>query len=271
MKLEEKLFNYFFYLFVIGITFSLIIVIAIIFYFSGNYLDERTASEVNYIEKRFAEANINSLNIILLNIITELQVSLQQQESLYQTFAKNLLNVTEDLKLNNTDIYNPYELKELMKLKEPEFIKKLSFVSMWFINTEIRSIEQMNPYMKKQLYAFSLMLQSMIAVINSSSEIKNIFFVFDNTDLYLSYPFTYELSWDFLDIFDDFEDNPSWCTDERGKIITYYKFKCRPFYRDIMNAQKKTFDLNFEDQKERKIFIVPPLIVKIMIYFLLLI
>ena len=259
MRLEDKFFKSFFYLFLIGISISLIIVFTILFYFSGNILDERTSSEVYYLERRNAKANINSMNILLSNIILKLQVVLQEQITLYQDIANTLLNVTTNLNLFDIDVYNPYMLKKLMASKKPEFMKRLLYTSLWFINPNIKDINQLSSDIKKQLYAFSLMTQSLISVMNSNNDIlKNVYFMFDDSDLYLAYPFIYYYSWDFLDNYNNFTSNPSWCTDQQGKTITYYKFKCRNFYEDMMSAQKGRFDFNKDDQKDRTVFIIPP-------------
>ena len=163
MRLEDKFFKSFFYLFLVGISISLIIVFTILFYFSGNILDERTSSEVYYLERRYAKANINSMNILLSNIILKLQVVLQEQITLYQDIANTLLNVTTNLNLSDIDVYNPYMLKELMASKKQEFMKRLSlYTSMWFINPNIKYINQLSSDIKKQIYAFSLMTQSFI-------------------------------------------------------------------------------------------------------------
>ena len=259
MRLEDKFFNSFFYLFLIGITFSIVIVITILFYFSDNFLDERTASEVFHLEDRYAKSKINSMNILLTNLVVKLQVVLQEQVTLYQDIAKTLVNLTNDLNLDDIDVYNVYELKEKINSNDNEFMKRLEYASLWLIDTEIKDISQLTLEIKKQIYSFSLMTQSLLSVVNSNNDIlKSIFLIFDSTDLYMAFPFNYHNSWNFLDIFDNFTDNPSWCTDEEGNIITYYKFKCRHFYKDMINAQKGVFDLNIDSQKDRKIFISPP-------------
>ena len=259
MRLEDKFFNSFFYLFLISITLSLVIIITILFYFSGNILDERTASEVYYLEKRNAKANINSMNILLSNIILKLQVVLQEQVTHYQDISNTLVNVTTDLNLSNIDVYNPYLLKIYMKSQKPEFMERLLYTSLWFINPKMKNIKQLSAKIKKQIYAFSLMTQSFLSIMNPNNDIlKNVYFIFDDTDLFLAYPFTYYYTWKFLDTYNNFTNNPSWCTDAQGNTITYYKFKCRNFYEDIMSAQKGRFDHNKEDQKDRTVFIVPP-------------
>ena len=55
MRLEDKFFNSFFYLFLVAIFFSLIIVMTTLIYFSQEFLDERTAHEVIGIELGYAK------------------------------------------------------------------------------------------------------------------------------------------------------------------------------------------------------------------------
>ena len=259
MRLEDKFFNSFFYLFLVAIFFSIIIVMTTLIYFSQDFLDEETATEVIDIEKRFAKAKINSMNILLYNLILKLQVNIQQIITLYQNIAGGLLKSSDYLNFTDIDSYNAYEYKEKMKNANEVLIQKLAYTSIWFINNKNVNISLVTNETKKQIYIISMMTPTMNSLIQSNSDlIQSIYFVFDKTDLFSVFPFIYQLSYGFLDIFDNYTNNPAWCTDENGDIITYYKFKCRTFYKDITNAQKNLFDYNLENQKDRKIFITPP-------------
>ena len=259
MRLEDKFFNSFFYLFLIAIFFSIIIVMMILIYFSQDFIDESRANEVIEIEKRYAKANINSINILLYNMMLKLQVNIQQIITSYQNIAKIISKSSDVLNLTDIDSHNAYEFKEKMKSMNEKLMQKLANTSLWFINNEKVNISLLTNETKKQLYTLSLMIPSMNSVIHSSNDIlKNIYFIFDKTDLYSTFPFIYQLSSGFLDIFDNSINNPAWCTDEKGETITYYKFKCRTFYKDVMDAQKHFFDYNIENQKDRKIFITSP-------------
>ena len=259
MRLEDKFFNSFFYLFLVGIIISLLILFLFLFYFSGNFLDERTALEAYQLEKKYAESNINSMNILLLNLVLKLQVVLQEQIDLYLGAANSVINLPERyLHFNNRDVYNTYELRNLMNSTNDEFMKKYPYAGLWFLNTEIKTIDQLNLITKKQVYAFTLMIQTMYSVLNENNDIlKNFYLCFESTELYLGFPFSYYKTLDFLEGFDNVS-NPPWCTDKEGNIITYYKFRCRTFYQDIMNAQKDKKDLNWNDQKGRKIYLSTP-------------
>jgi len=259
MRLEDKFFHSFFYIFLIGISFSIIIVSSILLYYSQDFLDKNTSSNVYYLEKKLAESNINSMNILLLNLILKLQVSLQEQITFYQETTKEIINLpAEYIDLNNTNIYNPNELRMKMNSNDSEFQSRLSLIALWLIDPSVTTIDKLDNKMKKQFYIFSLMIQSMHSMINERNEIlKNIYFLFEGTELYLAYPFTYYNAVNFLETFDK-ASSPAWCTDERGQIITYYKFRCRTFYNDIKNAQKKSSDLNWEDQDKRTIYVTSP-------------
>ena len=259
MRLEDKFFKSFFYLFLIAITISMILVATILFYYSENYIDERTAKDVIHMEKKNANSNIYSMNVLLSNMILKLQVALKEALTLYINLSNETSLFEQDFDLNNSDVYNIYELEKLMKSKDADFMSRLEFISFWMIDKKIVNFNQMDMNMKKQLYIFSLLTHSFMTIINSNNGlIKDIYFLFEETDLFVVYPFTY-FNWDeFFEKYLNDSGNPSWCTDEKGNIIEYYKFRCRPFYRDILEAQKGSFDFNSKDQKNRRLFITPP-------------
>ena len=220
MRLEDKFFNSFFYLFFIAIFFSIIIVMTTLIYFSQDFLDKETATEVIDIEKRYAKENINSMNILLYNIILKLQVNIQQIITLYQNIAKNISNSSDILNFTDIDAYNAYEFKEKMNSENETLIQKLFYTSLWFINNEKVNISLLTNETKKQIYVISLMTQTMHSIVHTSNDIlKSVYFVFDKTDLYIAFPFIYQLTSSFLDIFNNFTNNPAWCTDEKGDII----------------------------------------------------
>ena len=105
-------------------------------YFSQEFLDERTADEVIGIELGYAKKNINSMEILLSNLLLKLQVDIQQIIALYQNIAKSISNSSDFLNLTDIDVYNPYELREKMKSKNETFMKRLSYASLWFIDNE---------------------------------------------------------------------------------------------------------------------------------------
>ena len=259
MRLEDKFFNSFFYLFLFAITFSMIIVVTILFNYSENYIDDRTAKDVIHIEKKYANSNINSMNVLLSNMILKLQVALKEALTLYINLSNESSLFQDDLYYNYTNVYNIFEIEKLLKSNDSDFMSRFEFISFWFIDKKIIDVKQMDLNMRKQLYVFSLLIHPMMAIINSNNGLlKDIYFLFEGNNLFTVYPFSHFYSDDFLEKFLNHSDNPSWCTDEEGNIIEYYNFRCRPFYRDINEAQKGTYDFNLNDQKYRRLFITSP-------------
>ena len=259
MRLEDKFFNSFFYLFLFAITFSMIIVVTILFNYSENYIDNRTAKDVIHIEKKYANSNINSMNVLLSNMILKLQVALKEALTLYINLSNESSLFRDDLDYNYTNVYNIFEIEKLLKSNDSDFMSRFEFISFWFIDKKIIDVKQMDLNMKKQLYVFSLLIHPMMAIINSNNGLlKDIYFLFEGNNLFTFYPFSHLYSDEFLEKFLNHSDNPSWCTDEEGNIIEYYNFRCRPFYRDINEAQKGTYDFNLNDQKNRRLFITSP-------------
>ena len=77
MRLEDKFFNSFFYLFLFAISLSMIFVVITLFYYSENYIDDRTSKDIIHIEKKNANSNINSMIVLLSNMILKMQVALK--------------------------------------------------------------------------------------------------------------------------------------------------------------------------------------------------
>ena len=165
MRLEDKFFNSFFYLFLVAILASIIIVIGTLIHFSGDFIDEGTASEVISIEKKYAKANINSMNILLSNLLLKLQVNIQQLVTLYQNIAMGISKSVDTLKFDDIDVYNSFELRDKINSHDETFKQKLSFSSLWFINNQKINISLLPDETKKQIYVFSLMTQSMNSIL----------------------------------------------------------------------------------------------------------
>ena len=151
MRLEDKFFKSFFYLFLIAITISMILVATILFYYSENYIDERTAKDVIHMEKKNANSNIYSMNVLLSNMILKLQVALKEALTLYINLSNETSLFEQDFDLNNSDVYNIYELEKLMKSKDADFMSRLEFISFWMIDKKIVNFNLMDMNMKKQL------------------------------------------------------------------------------------------------------------------------
>ena len=258
MKLENKFISAFFYPFLIGIIISIIIVAFIIYYYSNGYLDKKTAEDIYTLEKKYATININSINVLLSNALLKVQVGLHEQLTFYENIASQIDSQTARLQSTiNSDVKNVIEI-----LDNPDIIKPVReyYYSIWFVDKNLienKLSKKDNLY--QQLAVYSQLTQSLYSVWSSMNDILlNIYILFEDTNLFVGYPYKYFLDIQSLPRFINYNNNPTWCTDERGNIIDYYKFRCRDFFNDIMKSKEDMFDLNIKSQSNRKIFITPP-------------
>ena len=255
MKLEKIFFRSFFYPFLIGVLMSMITVTYFLGKFTHNYIDERTGKNVVDLEKEYAEININSVNKILTTSLLKIQISLNEQILYYQ----KLSNRTKDLTNQKINDY----LKCLLDIDD-EFIlknrKNFKYVGFWFIdnNTTFESLED-DSFTKLQLIVFSNIIQNVYTTLEATNTLVPYFyFMFDKTDLFINFPIEYDYLLNNLNVYTNFEDNPSWCTDSNGKIYKTYKFKCREFYLNFQKSKQKKFDINFSDQENKTIHLTNP-------------
>ena len=255
MKLEKIFFRSFFYPFLIGVLMSMITVTYFLGKFTHNYIDERTGKNVVDLEKEYAEININSVNKILTTSLLKIQISLNEQILYYQ----KLSNRTKDLTNQKINDY----LKCLLDIDD-EFIlknrKNFKYVGFWFIdnNTTFESLED-DSFTKLQLIVFSNIIQNVYTTLEATNTLVPYFyFMFDKTDLFINFPIEYDYILNNLNVYTNFEDNPSWCTDSNGKIYKTYKFKCREFYLNFQKSKQKKFDINFSDQENKTIHLTNP-------------
>ena len=258
MRLEDKFFNTFFYLFLIAIITSIIVIFTLLFYYSINYLDKNSAKAIYNIEKRYVDVNINSINILITNVILKIQVGLQEQVTFYQNMASSLTQETKSQnKINNNIIYN---VKYLIDNPIENSTLK-DYISFWFVDKKQINLEDKDilTNLYQQVSIFSKLSQSLYSVYFSMNEILiNIYFLSEDTNLFMAYPYKYFLETKTINQIYNFESNPSWCTDKEGNLIDYYKFQCRNFFTNIIRNKEGTFDLNFQNQIKKKIYISQP-------------
>jgi len=257
MKLENKFLSAFFYPFLIGIILSIIIVAFIIYYYSNGYLGKKTAEDIYTLEKKYATININSINVLLSNALLKVQVGLHEQLTFYENIASQI--DSENMRLQNSinsDVRSVIELLDNPILNPA----REYYYSIWFVDknlTENKLVKKDNLY--QQLAVYSQLTQSLYSVWSSMNDILlNIYILFEDTNLFVGYPYKYFLDIKSLPRFINYNNNPTWCTDEKGNIIDYYKFRCRDFFNDIMKSKEDMFDLNIKSQSDRKIFITSP-------------
>ena len=257
MKLADKFFHSFFYPFLFVIIFSIIIIFVILFHYSIDYLDKRSAQDIYKIEKKYADININSINILLLNVLLKVQVGLQEQITFFKDIASKLTKEAKLKNIINDNIKNVYDYIE----KPMKNYEHLDYLSIWFLDKNKKKFDdtEILTNLYQQVAIFSQMSQSLYSVYFSMNDIlMNIYFLSEETNVFIGYPFKYFNDSKTLYNFYKFDNNPSWCTDEEGNLIDYYKFQCRESFNNMIRAKEGTYDLNVEDQPHKKIYITSP-------------
>ena len=257
MKLENKFFNSFFYPFLIGIFLSTIIVTIFLGIFTNSFYDEKTLENIFDLEKKFSNINIKSVNVILTSILQKNQASMNEQILLYQKIANITINTDlENLKLNEDKLKCVYDLTDEYLENNKDILDYLAY---WYINDKIKSFDNVTDIRaKKQIISFGNIILNLYATLAASSRAESIFeyfFFFEETDLFFSFPVSYDYHYDYLGIFTNFTSNPFWCTNESGHIYTVYNIKCRDFYTNIKKAITDIYDYNYIEGSNRTIYI----------------
>ena len=251
MKLENKFYNAFFYPFLIGIIFSILIVGLILFIYLNDYLDKKSAQYIFKLQKKQSTIIINSINVLLYNLLLKIQVGLQEQLTFY-------LNLASQIKEYSKSSIGDYIYNALNIEKESEE-KSNDYASIWFVDKYTTIVENKNSSLYQQISICSELTQSLYSVYSSMSNVlMNIFFLFEETNLFILFPFLYFKSTGLIKDFKEYSQNPTWCTDENGKKVNYYKFKCRDFFSEMMKSKEDMFDFNVHGQPDRRIFVIPP-------------
>ena len=202
-------------------------------------------------EKKYATININSINILLSNTLLKVQVGLHEQLNFYENIASK---IDRSKSIIGRDIHNVEYVSEIEE-------ERLNYSSIWFVDTKTLKADDIdtNSSLFQQLSIFSQLTQTLYSVFFSMNDtLLNIYFLFEDTNLFAAYPYYYFVKENTINNFSEYYNNPTWCTDEKGNIINYYKFRCRDYFNDMMKAKEDMFDSNVNDQPNRKIFITTP-------------
>lgn len=180
MKLENKFYNAFFYPFLAGITLSIIIVAIILTYYSNNYIDKKSAEDLFKIEKKYAKTNINSVNVLISNVLLKVQIGLKEQLTLYEDIASKITDYSKSSIGKN--VYNSFNLEnELIETDD-------DYTSIWFVDKNLTNITNKNSSLFQQISIFSQLTQSLYSIYYSMNDIlMDIFFIFDETNLFIGY------------------------------------------------------------------------------------
>ena len=252
MKLEDRFFQSFFYPFLAGVLLSMIIVTIFLGIFTNDFFDKRTGKNIVDLEKKYASMNINSINSILTTTLLKIQASLNEQILFYQKLA------------NRTSDINSYKINKFLKCLldvDEEYLENnkndLKYTGFWFRdnNTRESTLDNNSPE-KLQLIVYSNIIQNVYSTLAATkSSVADYIFFFENTDILISFPIEYYYNMNYLNIFQNYTNNPAWCCDNNGEVYNIYKFKCRDFYNNIKKAKQGIFDYNIDGLKSRTIFI----------------
>ena len=252
MKLEDQFFQSFFYPFLVGVLLSMIIVTIFLGIFTNDFFDKRTGKNIVDLEKKYASMNINSINSILTTTLLKIQASLNEQILFYQKLA------------NRTSDINSYKINKFLKCLldvDEEYLENnkndLKYTGFWFRdnNTRESTLDNNSPE-KLQLIVYSNIIQNVFSTLAATkSSVADYIFFFENTDILISFPIEYYYNMNYLNIFQNYTNNPAWCCDNNGEVYNIYKFKCRDFYNNIKKAKQGIFDYNIDGLKSRTIFI----------------
>ena len=257
MKLENIFFNSFFYTFLIGVILSFLIVIIFIFLFANSFYDNRMTQKIVELESQYAKSKIKQANINVLSILLKVQASANEQILFYQKMA----NKTKDKDIDkltyhddNFKVVYDYN-KDFLKKNE----KNLTYMGFWYIDDSIENFDSINDNRtKKQIISFSHILHNLystsVSLANNNS-IYKFYYYFEDTNLLLSFPISYDYSFEYLGIYRNFEYNAAWCIKENGTRHHIYVVRCRDFYRNIQKSKTDIFDSNSANNKNRTIFV----------------
>ena len=257
MKLENKLFKSFFYPFLICVFLSTFLLIIYTVSFTHIYYDTRMYKRILDLESKYSKLKLKSSNMIITTILHKIQAGLNEQILHYQQIA----NKIKENDINQLKLYDEF-LKCVFDYDE-DYLKNnkknLEYMGFWYINDVIRKFDYIkNNETKKEIISFSNIMQNLYSTSVATSlnnSIYKYYFFFDETDLFISFPISYDYKFDFLDVYERFDHNPYWCANDQGEIFQIYYAKCRDFYINIQKAKSNAYDNNYLNTKNRTIFV----------------
>ena len=264
MKLEEQLFQSFFYPFIVGVILSAVMVILSSIFFTNNYLDEGTGNNLIDLEKKYSKVNINAANIIINTYLLKVQAGLNELINYYQNLANKIVetpllgeNIDDKFFKSAVDIYS----NNFSFIKENE--ANLEHLGFWFLDGKKNLTTLINEKSDKlisdtlkQIKVFSSMIPNIYSTFASTnSTASNFFFYFHLTELLVCYPLNYYHKIDFINKIMNYSGNPVFCTDDKGEVYSTFKLKCRGFYSNIQKSKTDIFDYNYNKDINRTIFV----------------
>jgi hypothetical protein len=252
MKLEDKFLKSVIFPFFFGVAASIILVTIFLFRYSYKCLDQRSFNNVLITEHNLSQIDIMTINNLISRPLVQSQLILEEGYSLIENLVEKS-NIFEKESINDTTIVNGYQLAEnfsyYMKNRTTEE------VAIWFIDQTNITVDILKQNSNKlAFFQLSIIAQtihflySIYTILNKS--IDSVYFVFDNTDLFVNYPATEQE--DFIQSMKFYDKNPNYCADEGGKIKTYYYYKCRDWYLDYQ------YFTQIQGNENKSYILIPP-------------
>ena len=256
MKLENIFFKLFFFPFLIGVCLSTIVVTLLLGLFTNSTYDTRTIQKIIDLEKKNSEINIKSANIKVTSKILKYQMSLNELIVQYRKIANDLL-----INENSHQFQTDYTISAL----SVDFILCLWYtylteqMAVWILDSYStnENVEYINIYAKKELTAFSNIVENLDAIYQiSKNETMTFFFYFEQTELYISFPLMFQcLSYNVYNMGYYPYNLIFKCMNDNGQFYTSYKMKCDDFFQNMMKSKTKKFDNNYLSSQNKTIFL----------------
>jgi hypothetical protein len=244
MRLQDKFKRVFIFPLICGIIISIILTIVILVFNSKYFSDNDMIKRLQKIEDEKTHPIIMTVNNFLYKKIQKNIYALQIFKKYFLLYSQS---VTKDV--NYTLLENHLENVLNIKKNNFEYLKKVqsykynqTFLdkAFWFYDNQLTSIRSLAvKEMTNQLQVLSNMLPLMRSIYevsedNLANRIDLIYYANKKTDLFFGYPiFTNNLG--FYSVFENFE-NPTSCKNMDNKNPNYYYFKCRDWWKQIIEA-----------------------------------
>jgi len=256
MKLEDKFFKSFFFLFFAGIFINTLVVVVFLGVFTNNFFNKRVINDIINIKKKYSKTNINSVNVLLATTIQKVQAGLNENILMYQRLSNKLLEKNETLELKDSNMKCALTISFYACFFEYD---DTSNYAIWVLDEQTTE-DNLNSRedAKKQLIAFSNIIPNMKASLEATKPNSHGYsFYFEQNELYIFFPVI-----DLCDTVSIFEIiSPPYshyrkrCVDNDGELYFVYKFKCELYYKNFQKSKTKFFDNNYLSNQNKTIFI----------------
>ena len=253
MKLEEKFFKSFFFIFLVGVILSTLVVTIFLGLFTNDNYDQRTSQNISNSRKKYSEVIIKSVNLLLTTKFLKFQASLNEIIFYYQKIAKELLKTDKNHNINN-DL-----LKCLLDIDDDcyNMPEGTDHMALWVLD-EITTEENLDDKkeVKQQLISFGNIIKNLYSIFLTNKQYTDTyFFYFNTTELYISFPLQYSCYYNYIPWYKDAFYDDTTCIDNEGYYYLTYKVKCEDFFVNMMKSTTNDFDNNYLSNQNKTIYI----------------